>query len=214
MVCTDCHNPHGGPYQHQLLQPTTNEVCYTCHAEKRMSRNKWCGIRQYRGTAATVTIRMARPTCFCSRFRRRGCASNATSVPFIPARRRAPERFSCSDTPVPIVMRISTDRTHLAACSLLASAMHARGKYDEKLDESRAPRINPAARCSRVCACGSARGARAGDFGAGFLAGNRRGGCLPRAGARYQCREVPRIQRPRATSHRSGIKSVGWRRQG
>src|SRR5271163_157014 len=35
MVCTDCHNPHGGPYQHQLLQPTTNEVCYTCHAEKR-----------------------------------------------------------------------------------------------------------------------------------------------------------------------------------
>jgi DmsE family decaheme c-type cytochrome len=35
MVCTDCHNPHGGPYQHQLLQPTINEVCYTCHAEKR-----------------------------------------------------------------------------------------------------------------------------------------------------------------------------------
>ncbi|MGH7780933.1 MAG: DmsE family decaheme c-type cytochrome [Candidatus Binataceae bacterium] len=35
MVCTDCHNPHGGPYQHQLVQPTVNEVCYTCHAEKR-----------------------------------------------------------------------------------------------------------------------------------------------------------------------------------
>ncbi len=35
MVCTDCHNPHGGPYQHQLIQPTVNEVCYTCHAEKR-----------------------------------------------------------------------------------------------------------------------------------------------------------------------------------
>ncbi len=35
MVCTDCHNPHGGPYDHQLIQPTVNEVCYTCHAEKR-----------------------------------------------------------------------------------------------------------------------------------------------------------------------------------
>ena len=35
MVCTDCHNPHGGPYQDQLVQPTVNEVCYTCHAEKR-----------------------------------------------------------------------------------------------------------------------------------------------------------------------------------
>ncbi|HTR25751.1 MAG TPA: DmsE family decaheme c-type cytochrome [Terriglobales bacterium] len=35
MVCTDCHNPHGGPYQAQLVQPTVNEVCYTCHAEKR-----------------------------------------------------------------------------------------------------------------------------------------------------------------------------------
>jgi DmsE family decaheme c-type cytochrome len=35
MVCTDCHNPHGGPYPRQLIQPTVNEVCYTCHAEKR-----------------------------------------------------------------------------------------------------------------------------------------------------------------------------------
>lgn len=35
MVCTDCHNPHGGPYQYQLLQPTVNQVCYYCHAEKR-----------------------------------------------------------------------------------------------------------------------------------------------------------------------------------
>jgi DmsE family decaheme c-type cytochrome len=35
MVCTDCHNPHGGPYPYQLVRPTVNEVCYTCHAEKR-----------------------------------------------------------------------------------------------------------------------------------------------------------------------------------
>ncbi len=35
MVCTDCHNPHGGPYPHQLRAATVNEVCYMCHAEKR-----------------------------------------------------------------------------------------------------------------------------------------------------------------------------------
>jgi len=35
MTCVDCHNPHGGPYQHQLRAATVNEVCYRCHAEKR-----------------------------------------------------------------------------------------------------------------------------------------------------------------------------------
>ncbi len=35
MTCTDCHNPHGGPYPKQLKAATVNEVCYTCHAEKR-----------------------------------------------------------------------------------------------------------------------------------------------------------------------------------
>lgn len=35
MTCTDCHNPHGGPYPKQLRAATVNEVCYRCHAEKR-----------------------------------------------------------------------------------------------------------------------------------------------------------------------------------
>ena len=35
MTCVDCHNPHGGPYANQLKRATVNEVCYTCHAEKR-----------------------------------------------------------------------------------------------------------------------------------------------------------------------------------
>jgi DmsE family decaheme c-type cytochrome len=35
MVCTDCHNPHGGPYPRQLRAATVNELCFTCHAEKR-----------------------------------------------------------------------------------------------------------------------------------------------------------------------------------
>ncbi len=35
MTCVDCHNPHGGPYANQLKRATVNEVCYSCHAEKR-----------------------------------------------------------------------------------------------------------------------------------------------------------------------------------
>jgi predicted CXXCH cytochrome family protein len=35
MTCVDCHNPHGGPYPHQLRAAMVNEVCYKCHAEKR-----------------------------------------------------------------------------------------------------------------------------------------------------------------------------------
>ncbi len=35
MVCTDCHNPHGGPYPKMLKDATANETCYYCHAEFR-----------------------------------------------------------------------------------------------------------------------------------------------------------------------------------
>jgi DmsE family decaheme c-type cytochrome len=35
MSCTDCHNPHGGPYPDQLIRATVNQTCYMCHAEKR-----------------------------------------------------------------------------------------------------------------------------------------------------------------------------------
>ncbi len=33
--CSDCHNPHGGAAEKNLNRFTVNEVCYTCHAEKR-----------------------------------------------------------------------------------------------------------------------------------------------------------------------------------
>ena len=35
VVCSDCHNPHGSPGPKLLKEFTVNEVCYTCHMEKR-----------------------------------------------------------------------------------------------------------------------------------------------------------------------------------
>ncbi len=35
MTCVDCHNPHGGPYPHQLKAARVNDTCYFCHADKR-----------------------------------------------------------------------------------------------------------------------------------------------------------------------------------
>lgn len=33
--CASCHNPHGGEAGKMLREHTVNNVCYTCHAEKR-----------------------------------------------------------------------------------------------------------------------------------------------------------------------------------
>ena len=33
--CTDCHNPHGTQTAKMLLGDSANELCYTCHTEKR-----------------------------------------------------------------------------------------------------------------------------------------------------------------------------------
>jgi DmsE family decaheme c-type cytochrome len=35
MECTSCHNPHGSANDKLLTAASTNEVCFTCHAEKR-----------------------------------------------------------------------------------------------------------------------------------------------------------------------------------
>ncbi len=35
VTCTNCHNPHGSPNPKQLIESTTNENCYKCHAERR-----------------------------------------------------------------------------------------------------------------------------------------------------------------------------------
>ena len=33
--CTDCHNPHGALSPAMVKQPTINDQCYSCHADKR-----------------------------------------------------------------------------------------------------------------------------------------------------------------------------------
>lgn len=35
MACASCHNPHDGSRPHMLKAESTNELCYTCHTEKR-----------------------------------------------------------------------------------------------------------------------------------------------------------------------------------
>jgi len=35
VTCTSCHNPHGTANPKQLIESTTNENCYKCHAERR-----------------------------------------------------------------------------------------------------------------------------------------------------------------------------------
>jgi DmsE family decaheme c-type cytochrome len=35
MTCSSCHNPHGTVTQTLLKEPSVNETCYACHAEKR-----------------------------------------------------------------------------------------------------------------------------------------------------------------------------------
>jgi len=35
VVCSDCHNPHGGPGPSLLTKNTVNETCFQCHADKR-----------------------------------------------------------------------------------------------------------------------------------------------------------------------------------
>jgi DmsE family decaheme c-type cytochrome len=35
MACSDCHSAHGSTAQAMLAQPTLNQTCFTCHADKR-----------------------------------------------------------------------------------------------------------------------------------------------------------------------------------
>ncbi|HVS01876.1 MAG TPA: DmsE family decaheme c-type cytochrome [Thermoanaerobaculia bacterium] len=35
ITCADCHNPHGGPAEKMVRADSVNDLCYSCHTEKR-----------------------------------------------------------------------------------------------------------------------------------------------------------------------------------
>jgi DmsE family decaheme c-type cytochrome len=35
ITCSSCHQPHGSMYPSQIKEPTVNQLCFKCHAEKR-----------------------------------------------------------------------------------------------------------------------------------------------------------------------------------
>jgi DmsE family decaheme c-type cytochrome len=35
ITCADCHNPHGSPAERMVRGDSINDLCYTCHTEKR-----------------------------------------------------------------------------------------------------------------------------------------------------------------------------------
>jgi predicted CXXCH cytochrome family protein len=35
IACSDCHDPHGSPTAPLIRGDTVNQMCHSCHAEKR-----------------------------------------------------------------------------------------------------------------------------------------------------------------------------------
>jgi DmsE family decaheme c-type cytochrome len=69
IVCSDCHNPHGSTTEALLKKDSINEVCYTCHAEKRGPflfehepvRENCDNCHDPHGTIQQYSLKMARP---------------------------------------------------------------------------------------------------------------------------------------------------------
>jgi len=78
VVCTDCHNPHGSNTEALLKKDSINDVCYTCHAEKRGPflfehapvRENCDNCHEPHGTVNEFSLRLSRPRlCFeCHQF--------------------------------------------------------------------------------------------------------------------------------------------------
>ena len=73
IVCSDCHNPHGSVTEALLKKDSINDVCYTCHAEKRGPflfehepvRENCDNCHDPHGTVQEYSLKMARPRlCF------------------------------------------------------------------------------------------------------------------------------------------------------
>ena len=73
VVCTDCHNPHGSVTESLLNKVSVNEVCYTCHAERRGPflfehapvRENCLNCHDPHGTINEYSLKLSRPRlCF------------------------------------------------------------------------------------------------------------------------------------------------------
>jgi DmsE family decaheme c-type cytochrome len=73
MVCSDCHNPHGSFTEALLKKDSVNDVCYTCHAEKRGPflfehlpvRENCDNCHEPHGSMNEASLKMSRPRlCF------------------------------------------------------------------------------------------------------------------------------------------------------
>jgi DmsE family decaheme c-type cytochrome len=69
ITCSDCHNPHGSITEALLKKDSINDVCYTCHAEKRGPflfehepvRENCDNCHDPHGTIQQYSLKMARP---------------------------------------------------------------------------------------------------------------------------------------------------------
>ena len=69
IVCSDCHNPHGSITEALLKKDSINDVCYTCHAEKRGPflfehapvRENCDNCHDPHGTMNEYSLKMSRP---------------------------------------------------------------------------------------------------------------------------------------------------------
>ena len=78
IVCSDCHNPHGSFTEALLKKDSINDVCYTCHAEKRGPflfehapvRENCDNCHDPHGTVNEYSLKLSRPRlCFeCHQF--------------------------------------------------------------------------------------------------------------------------------------------------
>jgi DmsE family decaheme c-type cytochrome len=73
ITCSDCHNPHGSFTEALLKKDSINDVCYTCHAEKRGPflfehepvRENCDNCHEPHGTVNEYSLKLMRPRlCF------------------------------------------------------------------------------------------------------------------------------------------------------
>ncbi len=69
VACSDCHNPHGSVTEALLKKDSVNEVCYTCHAERRGPflfehapvRENCLNCHDPHGTVNEYSLKVSRP---------------------------------------------------------------------------------------------------------------------------------------------------------